>query len=86
MNTKILQLLIALLFTSAGLKAQTWDERPVTSFNTTFEQDFTTKEKGGLGLSIVKRIIEAHGWKIQLESLEPATIQIMIPSKDIRYE
>ncbi|MBE0526834.1 MAG: PAS domain-containing sensor histidine kinase, partial [Candidatus Thorarchaeota archaeon] len=51
-----------------------------------FEQGFSTKEKGGLGLSIVKRIIEAHGWKISLESIDPTTFQIQIPSKDISYD
>lgn len=51
-----------------------------------FEQGFSTKEKGGLGLSIVRRIIQAHGWKISLASLQPVTLQIVVPSKDIEYE
>jgi PAS domain S-box-containing protein len=51
-----------------------------------FEQGFSSKPHGGLGLSIVKRIIEAHGWKISLDSCKPTTIQICVPSKDIRYD
>ncbi|MGY5858202.1 MAG: PAS domain S-box protein, partial [Candidatus Thorarchaeota archaeon] len=50
-----------------------------------FEHGFSTKAKGGLGLSIIQRIVEAHGWKISLQSIEPATLQIDIPSKDIHY-
>ena len=50
-----------------------------------FNLGFTTKEKGGLGLSIIKSIIEAHGWKISLANTNPATIQINVPAIDVRY-
>ena len=49
-----------------------------------FKPFFTTKEKGtGLGLNIVKQIIEAHGGRITLESSkEPGTIfRIILPIK-----
>jgi len=59
---------------------------PEDLHNRFFEQGFSTKEKGGLGLSIIKSIIKAHGWEIILANTNPATIQIKIPSKDIRYE
>ena len=40
---------------------------------------FTTKEQGtGLGLGIVKNIIEAHGGKIKIENREVRGIDVMI--------
>jgi len=48
-----------------------------------FEKGFTSKGEGhGLGLSIVQRIIEAHGWKIKLDSSSElqTVFQIIIPS------
>ena len=48
-----------------------------------FEQGFTTKSGGGLGLTIVKRILEAHGWTVSLDPSEVTTFRIGIPSRDI---
>lgn len=49
-----------------------------------FEQNVSLKQNGGLGLTIVKRIIEAHGWEISLEKLQPTTFKIFIPIKAIQ--
>ncbi|MFQ5981095.1 MAG: PAS domain S-box protein [Candidatus Heimdallarchaeota archaeon] len=47
-----------------------------------FQRGFTTKEDGGgLGLTIVKRLIEAHGWQIALEGTTETTFGIHIPMK-----
>ena len=49
-----------------------------------FVSGFTTKsDGGGLGLNIVLRIVQAHGWKIFLESDERTTFRLFIPSVDI---
>ena len=50
-----------------------------------FDQGFSTKEKGGLGLDIAKRIIEAHGWAITLQNADPVTLKIQIPIDDIKF-
>lgn len=49
-----------------------------------FNQGFSTKsaKKGGLGLAIVRRIIEAHGWEIHLENNDPPTFRITIPADE----
>lgn len=45
-----------------------------------FRRGFTTKKGGGLGLSIVKKLIEAHDWKITLEDVPKTTFRIYIPA------
>ena len=47
-----------------------------------FDYGFTTISKNmGLGLSIVKKIIEPHGWYISVQSSQQKTyFQISIPS------
>lgn len=57
---------------------------PEAYYNMFFKKEFSTKDKGGLGLSIIKSIVNAHGWKISLENTNPTTISIQIPSKDVR--
>jgi signal transduction histidine kinase len=46
-----------------------------------FQKDFTTKQSGkkGLGLTIIQKIIYAHGWKISLEPDSETTFRITIP-------
>ncbi|MFX0171802.1 MAG: sensor histidine kinase [Candidatus Hodarchaeota archaeon] len=46
-----------------------------------FARGFSTKENGkGLGLYIVKKLIEAHGWKIDLDFSGKTTFKILIPN------
>jgi signal transduction histidine kinase len=46
-----------------------------------FERGFTTKKaSGGLGLSIVQKLVEAHGWTIQLDKSQNTSFRISIPS------
>ncbi|MHA2330046.1 MAG: PAS domain S-box protein, partial [Candidatus Hodarchaeales archaeon] len=49
-----------------------------------FNYGFTTlKDSMGLGLSIIKKIIEAHGWNITVQSnTDKTTFQISIPLKE----
>ncbi len=45
-----------------------------------FLRGFTTSKNGkGFGLTIVKRLVEAHGWKIQLLKDSETTFEIEIP-------
>ncbi|MHA1480640.1 MAG: ATP-binding protein, partial [Candidatus Thorarchaeota archaeon] len=49
-----------------------------------FDTGFTTRSNGGgLGLNIVKRIVDAHQWEIKLESSKKTTFNLFIPLKDI---
>jgi signal transduction histidine kinase len=38
----------------------------------------------GLGLVIIKRIINAHNWKIYITELNPPTLEIFIPKSDVK--
>ncbi len=49
-----------------------------------FNEGFTTKDHGGLGLNIVKRIVEAHGWEITLENKDEVSFKISIPLRDVQ--
>ncbi len=44
-----------------------------------FDRGFTTKKGGGIGLTIVKKIVDAHKWKITLEPSEKTTFKLTIP-------
>ncbi len=57
---------------------------PSTRRNLIFNEGFTTKDHGGLGLNIVKRIVEAHGWEIGLDEGDSITFRITIPLKDVQ--
>jgi signal transduction histidine kinase len=45
-----------------------------------FQRAFTTKKKGGMGLAIVQKLVEAHGWEISLEQTPETTFRIFIPN------
>jgi signal transduction histidine kinase len=46
-----------------------------------FERGFTTKEEsGGLGLSIVRKLVDAHGWTIQIDETQNTSFRINIPT------
>ncbi|MFX0184295.1 MAG: ATP-binding protein [Candidatus Hodarchaeota archaeon] len=46
-----------------------------------FTRGFSTREEGkGMGLYIVKKLVEAHGWKIELEVSEQTTFKLLIPN------
>ncbi len=49
-----------------------------------FDHGFTTdRESSGFGLTIVKKIVEAHGWKIELVKSTKTNFRIIIPRKKI---
>jgi PAS domain S-box-containing protein len=53
---------------------------PETQQGNLFSSYFKSKTaKGGLGLAIAKRIVEAHGWTLSLDSSEKTTFRITIP-------
>jgi len=55
---------------------------PLEHHSEIFLRGFTTKEgSGGLGLAIVKKTVEAHGWKIRLDTTPQTTFPIMIPNR-----
>ncbi|MFX1507372.1 MAG: sensor histidine kinase, partial [Promethearchaeota archaeon] len=48
-----------------------------------FDYGFSTQDSVGLGLSIVRKIVEAHGWDISVESDEDGTsFHISIPLQE----
>ncbi|UCG00284.1 MAG: PAS domain S-box protein [Candidatus Heimdallarchaeota archaeon] len=48
-----------------------------------FDYGFSTQDSVGLGLSIVRKIVEAHGWDISVESGEEGTsFHIVIPLQE----
>lgn len=54
---------------------------PKEDFHRIFDRKFTTKkEGGGLGLTIVKKLVEAHGWQIELVDAPKTTFRIIFPN------
>ncbi|MHA1516386.1 MAG: PAS domain S-box protein, partial [Candidatus Heimdallarchaeaceae archaeon] len=78
-TSKLLENEIALCIENDGLQieAKTVEEA--------FESTFTTKEKESIhGLTIVKKLVDAHGWKIRLSDIkEKACFEILIPKEDV---
>ncbi|MFX0115953.1 MAG: ATP-binding protein, partial [Candidatus Hodarchaeota archaeon] len=58
------------------------DGKPISPENLSkiFERGFTTKEGStGLGLAIAKKLVEAHDWRITIETAPTTTFRIAIP-------
>ena len=48
-----------------------------------FRRGFPTKNKSsGLGLAIVQKLVEAHGWKITLDNTRETAFRILIPVRE----
>ncbi len=43
------------------------------------KQTISTKDVGGLGLMLVRKLVEAHGWSIKLDNGPNTTFIIQIP-------
>ncbi|MBD3405320.1 MAG: PAS domain S-box protein [Candidatus Lokiarchaeota archaeon] len=47
-------------------------------------EGFSTREEGGgLGLAIVQKVFDAHGWEIRLEDTQQTCFKISIPKEDL---
>ncbi len=58
-------------------------EIPEQTRSKIFTKGFTTSKSGqGFGLTIIKRIVEAHNWTIHLTSSELTTFELIIPEQD----
>lgn len=58
-------------------------EIPEQTRSKIFTKGFTTSKSGqGFGLTIVRRIVEAHNWTIQLTPSRMTTFELIIPEQD----
>ena len=48
-----------------------------------FSERVSSKPGGGMGLGIVKKIIESHGWSIKLDPVEMPTFRLYVPASSI---
>jgi signal transduction histidine kinase len=48
-----------------------------------FIERVSSKRRGGMGLGIVKKIIESHGWSIKLDPVEMTTFRLYVPDSSI---
>jgi len=63
-----------ILFSNDGISI------PKEIHDNVFERGFTTTESGkGYGLAIVRKLVEAHGWKIDISDTKNTTFRITIP-------
>ena len=44
-----------------------------------FNERISSKRGGGMGLGIVKKIVDSHGWSIKLDLVEMTTFRVFIP-------
>jgi PAS domain S-box-containing protein len=66
---------VSILISNDGARIPSEDRSKV------FQQGFTTKKNGkGLGLTIVEKVVKAHGWEISLDNTPKTTFRIFIPS------
>jgi signal transduction histidine kinase len=67
---------LSIIFTNDGIPI------PEVKRATIFSSHIASKTAtGGLGLAIAKRIVEAHGWTIVLDSSDKTAFRITIPNE-----
>jgi signal transduction histidine kinase len=48
-----------------------------------FIERASSKPRGGMGLGIVRKVVESHGWSIKLDPVEMPTFRIFIPQSSL---
>lgn len=70
-----------------GVQVSVRDSGPgiaAESIERIFDAFFTTRSHGtGVGLAVVKQIVDAHGWSIDVASQDGAVFSVRIPKRDV---